>query len=153
MGGGPLRGGQELVEQPCSGATHGETPYGMIRLNPDQGEAGPDTARHAAHAAVKGARYGGPSQCHGLAGNADVLLDAYAPTGDRCFLDDAQVLGRLLEASVWHRTTSSPVRTERVRDADLMTGWAGLLAAFLRLHDPQIPQVMAPASLLAQAVR
>lgn len=110
-----------------------------------------EVAHGAARAAGEGARHAGPTQCHGLAGNIDVLVDAYVLTGDAGFLDEAHHLARLLSAFVTDPDGLEPQSFCAVRVADLMTGWAGLLTAFLRLSDPEIPHVLSvlPHRLMA----
>ncbi|MFN2504414.1 MAG: lanthionine synthetase LanC family protein [Acidimicrobiales bacterium] len=94
-----------------------------------------DLADAGARAAAA-ARSTGPGQCHGLAGNADVLVDAYRTTGDRSHLDRALVLGRLLRAFVVEPDGLDPPSPGAIRSDDLMNGWAGLLTCVLRLAAP-----------------
>lgn len=86
--------------------------------------------------AVAAARSGGPGQCHGLAGNADVLVDVYRATGDRSHLDAASELGRLLTAFVEEPDSLVPPSPGAVHSDDLMNGWAGVLTCLLRLAAP-----------------
>lgn len=104
----------------------------------------PDAAAEAAsRAAAKGARWVGPSQCHGLAGNADVLIDFFRHSGEASYLDDARHLAGLLEAYLVEPDDLHPVSPGAIRSSDLMTGEAGLLACFLRLTEPAlVPHVL-----------
>jgi lantibiotic modifying enzyme len=54
---------------------------------------GDDTARRAAKTTARGARWAAPNQCLGLAGNIEVLLEAFQATGDKHYLSDANALG------------------------------------------------------------
>ena len=97
-----------------------------------------DIAKRAARAVAQGTRWAGSTQCHGLAGNIEFLLDMFQATGDAGFLSEARALGRLLEAFgsetedglVW--PSESPV----VFSPDFQVGYAGVAACFVRLSAP-----------------
>jgi serine/threonine protein kinase len=99
-----------------------------------------DAARRAAAMVARGASWAGTSQCHGLAGNLDVLMDLFRDTGDRHFHVAAQELGQNL------RTYETPVGWQSDELAtgcvDLMVGEAGVGAAFLRLANPRTPHLI-----------
>ena len=88
----------------------------------------------AGRTAAHGARWAGPTQCHGLAGNIEFLLDLYAATDDVAFRDDAWALARLLvafatehgDAVIWF--TDSPQF-----NPGYTVGWGGLVLCLLRL--------------------
>ncbi|MCA1703893.1 MAG: hypothetical protein LC808_11760, partial [Actinobacteria bacterium] len=102
-----------------------------------------DAACRAAAMAERGSRWVGPSQCHGLAGNADILVDLYQATADTTYLAGATRLGRLLMAYTVRPDSLQPPSTSAVSSLDLMTGSAGLMACFLRLSYPQrVPHVL-----------
>ena len=121
---------------------HGATGIGRFFLHAAAldllpGAAG--LAAGAARAVARGARWAGPTQCHGLAGNVELLLEAYQATGDHAHLTEARSLARLLEAFgserdgrlVW--TSESPY----VVTPDYMVGYAGVVPCLLRLADPE----------------
>ncbi len=98
-----------------------------------------EIASKAARSVALGSRWSGPTQCHGLAGNIEFLLDMFRATDEKSYLDDAHWLFQLLEAFaverngqlVWsgHLSTKfAPI---------YMTGYAGIAACLLRLSDPQ----------------
>ncbi len=53
-------------------------------------------AKDAAKTAANGVRWAGPTQCHGLSGNIEVLLDFFQSTGKQRYLDSAITLSTLL---------------------------------------------------------
>ncbi len=98
-----------------------------------------DLAARAARTVARGARSLGPTQCHGLAGNIEFLLDMFQATGDGAYLAEARSLARLLEAFS-HEKNGSLVWPSDVSDTfspDYMTGYAGVAVCLLRLSDPE----------------
>lgn len=97
-----------------------------------------DIATRAARMVARGTRNAGPTQCHGLAGNIEFLLDVYRETGDRAYLNEAHSLARLLEAFAQERDGHLVFSAERpdVFTPDYMVGYAGVALCFLRLSDP-----------------
>lgn len=96
-------------------------------------------AERAARTVARAGRWNSPTQCHGLAGNIEFLLDMYQTTSDRAYLIEAWSLARLLKAFgvehdghiVWSSespTTFTP---------DYMVGYAGVLVCLLRLNQPK----------------
>jgi len=77
------------------------------------------------------ARTGG-CQCHGVAGNAELLLEAYLLTKDKALLDEARHWGTALLVP---RGEGFAVDTEY--DSSYMLGLAGIGHFFLRLADPE----------------
>ena len=55
-------------------------------------------AADAARAAAGGTRWAETTQCHGLAGSFEFLLDVNQATGDRAYLVEARLLARVLAA-------------------------------------------------------
>jgi tRNA A-37 threonylcarbamoyl transferase component Bud32 len=96
-------------------------------------------AARAARSVARGTRWAAPTQCHGLSGSIECLLDAFHATGDRAYLAEAGSLARLLEAFAVERdgmllfSSESPA----VFTPDLMVGYAGVAACLLRLSDPE----------------
>ena len=84
-------------------------------------------------------------QCHGLAGNIELLLDAYQLFGEPAYLREARSLARLLEAFasehdgrlVW------PSESPLTFSPDYMVGYVGVAACLLRLADPEhVPHLL-----------
>jgi lantibiotic modifying enzyme len=98
----------------------------------------PALAARAARTAAHGARRAGPTQCHGLAGNIEFLLDMYQGTDDRTYLDEALPLGELLKAFAVERDNMLMWSSESpsVFTPDYMVGYAGVAVCLLRLADP-----------------
>jgi tRNA A-37 threonylcarbamoyl transferase component Bud32 len=95
--------------------------------------------RGAARMVGKGTRWANPVLCHGLAGQIEFLLDVYRAWGEREYLEDARVLGRLLETfafekeGLWYWPSESP----EVVSADFMVGYGGIALTLLRLANPE----------------
>jgi lantibiotic modifying enzyme len=82
---------------------------------------------------------GNPCQCHGLAGNAELLVELYRITGEVRWLERAHEFARMAMA---YRTRGPQGDTWQADDAgydspDYMCGAAGTGHFFLRLLDPQ----------------
>ena len=96
-------------------------------------------AEGAAHTVSMTGRRIGPTQCHGLAGNIEFVLDMFQDTGNRSFLSQARTMARILEAFaldrdglfVWASDSSRVIAT------DYMTGYAGVTVCLLRLARPE----------------
>jgi hypothetical protein len=121
---------------------HGAAGIGRFLLHLGETGGFPDAARLAARAArtvVHGTRWAGPTQCHGLSGNIEFLLDMYQATGDEQYIADARLLGRLLVAFRVERDglLLYPSESSRVFTPDYMVGYAGVAVALLRLADPR----------------
>jgi hypothetical protein len=104
-----------------------------------------ENAARAARTTARGGRWSPPVQCHGLAGNIELLLDAYQLFGEPVYLREARSLARLLEAFgsqhdgrlVW------PSENAFTFSPDYMVGYAGVAACLLRLADPEnVPHVL-----------
>jgi predicted Ser/Thr protein kinase len=86
-----------------------------------------------------GTRWSAPTQCHGLAGSIELLLDLYQATGDTTCLSDARELERAMRAFA---TESNGVVTvhsgwRNLVTPDYMVGYGGVASCLLRLSDPQ----------------
>ncbi len=121
---------------------HGATGIGRFFLHLARCEALPeaaDIAKRAARAVARGARWASPTQCHGLAGNIEFLLDMFQATGDQSYLSEARSLARLLESFateqdgflVW------PSELSDLISPSYMVGYAGVALCLLRLSDPE----------------
>ncbi|WP_044247230.1 lanthionine synthetase LanC family protein [Chondromyces apiculatus] len=97
-----------------------------------------DMAARAARTVARGARWIGPSQCHGLAGNVEFLVDMFQETADATYLADAAVLFRLLQAFADEHEGRRLWQADRpgVRVPAFQVGYAGVAACLLRLGDP-----------------
>lgn len=122
----------------CRGATG----IGRFFLHAAELQVFPEAADVAARAALtvaRGARWIGPTQCHGLAGNIELLLDAYQTTTDRSYLIEARSLASLLESFASERDGSLvwPSESPLIFTPDYMVGYAGVEVCLLRLADPE----------------
>jgi lantibiotic modifying enzyme len=89
-------------------------------------------------------RSGNYSLCHGLAGNAEVLLYAREVLGGD-WEDGARLAFDVAEAGVEHYGAHGrpwPCGTFEGETAGLFLGLAGIGLFYLRLHDPLIPSVL-----------
>lgn len=87
------------------------------------------------------------SLCHGIAGNADVLLHA-GRTGAATGSSDLQLLAAVAElgAERYARPGSAwPSGTHGAETPSLMLGLAGIGSFYLRMSDPTVPSVLAIA--------
>jgi serine/threonine protein kinase len=96
-------------------------------------------AEQAGRMLAIGATWYGTTQCHGLAGNADVLVDIWRRAAGP-HLDAARALGQNL--AIFRTKDGWPSESPNVFSADLMVGQAGVGAAFLRLGNPQLPHLV-----------
>jgi Lanthionine synthetase C-like protein/Protein kinase domain len=92
----------------------------------------------AARSTAHGTRWAGPTQCHGLSGSIEFLIDAYQATGDDAHLDDARTLGELLMA--FRNEDDGVLRWSAdwpwTYGPDYMAGYGGVALALLRLAEP-----------------
>lgn len=96
-------------------------------------------AGRAARMVARGGRSIGTTQCHGLAGSIELLVDMFQETRDRAYLREAHALARLLEpfgverdgALVW------PSESPAIFSPDYMVGYAGVAVCLLRLSAPE----------------
>lgn len=97
-----------------------------------------DIAALAAKVVACGTRSVGPTQCHGLAGNIEFLLDIYQATGDRSYLTESHALAFLLEAFSQERDGYLVFSSEfpETFTPDYMVGYAGIALCLLRLSAP-----------------
>jgi hypothetical protein len=121
---------------------HGACGIGRFFLHAAQLRAHPearDLALRAARSVARGARWATPTQCHGLAGNIEFLLDVLQATGDHCYLAEARSLAAILDSFalkqdgllVW------PSEEATVFTPDYTVGYAGVAVCVLRLADPE----------------
>ncbi|MDP9106531.1 MAG: hypothetical protein M3N49_11440, partial [Candidatus Eremiobacteraeota bacterium] len=121
---------------------HGAAGIGRFWLHAAELDVLPRAAelsRRAALTTARGSRWASPTQCHGIAGSIEFLLDAFQSTGCVAHLAEARSLARILdglklergENVVW--ASESPV----VVTPDFNVGYAGVAVTLLRLADPR----------------
>ena len=119
---------------------HGATGIGRFFLIADRIGIDYDSRDYAIGAAetVRNAPWLGPTQCHGLAGSIDFLLDVAKQTGQQRFNHDAQHLMRIL-ATYANVTTEGLQWLDRETipfDHGLMPGCGGIVSCLLRASAP-----------------
>jgi len=96
-----------------------------------------DLARRAALVVAEGTRWAGVTQCHGLAGNIECLLDMYQATGEEGYLRSAESMARLIHAFARERKGRFSLITDRNSSSPgFSTGCAGVATSLLRLGHP-----------------
>jgi serine/threonine protein kinase len=102
-------------------------------------EDGLELAVRAAWSAARGARWSSPTQCHGLSGNIEFLLDMFQATGDAWNLREARSLGQVLQCFALESDGNLlwPSESPAVTTPDYMVGYAGVAACLLRLGTPK----------------
>lgn len=111
-------------------------------------EGAEEIARRAAHTVSRATRWAGPTQCHGLAGNIEFLLDVAVITGEASWVTEATSLADLLEAFQMERDgmLTWPSESPDVVTPDYMVGYAGVVSCLLRSADPKrIPRQLSRA--------
>jgi len=121
---------------------HGATGIGRFFLHAAQLDIlkeAADLAARAARTVAHGTRWCGPTQCHGLAGNIEFLIDMAQMTGDHSYLTEARVLARLLEAFAVEKDgiLTWPSESSLTFTPDYMVGYAGIAVCLLRLGNPE----------------
>jgi lantibiotic modifying enzyme len=96
-------------------------------------------AKKAGRMLAAGMDWNGTTQCHGLAGNADVLVDIWHRTGGE-ELEAARRLGAHLVA--YRSQRGWPSESHDVFTTDFMVGQSGVGAAFIRLGNPNVPHLV-----------
>ncbi len=88
--------------------------------------------------AVARTRWSGPTLCHGLAGNAEFLLDAGRALGDDAIVSDAHALLALTEAFAVDSARGRAWITDAPGQVspDYLVGYAGLPLVLLRFASP-----------------
>jgi len=96
-------------------------------------------AAGAARMVARGTRWAGATQCHGLAGNIEFLLDCFQATQDPAYLAEARGLARLLDAFAGEQAGHLvwPSEAPTVFSPDYLVGYAGVAVCLLRLADPE----------------
>jgi len=121
---------------------HGSAGIGRFFLHAAQHDVFPGAGEIAAKAArvvAYGTRWAGPTQCHGLAGNIELLLDMYQATRLPIYLENAFALGRCLEGYATEQNGRLVFSAEAptTLTPDYMVGYAGVAICLLRLSAPE----------------
>jgi lantibiotic modifying enzyme len=128
---------------------HGATGIGRFLMNVEQLSALPRPTTDLLSACIRSAaasRWLGPCACHGLAGAIELLADMHAWTGNRRHLAEAHDLARIVSLYEidWYGV-QVPVGEDRVIPGpQLLTGYAGIALALLRLARPERTQRALP---------
>jgi lantibiotic modifying enzyme len=95
----------------------------------------------AAKTVFEGGKWLGTTQCHGLAGNIEFLLDLFQITKNIEILNAAYNMGSLLETYKISEGQNYkwPSEDPDIFTPDYMVGYAGVGACFLRLANPHLP--------------
>lgn len=101
----------------------------------------------AAVTTARGARTTNPTQCHGLSGNIELLLDLAQATGDAASRNEAHSLAALLGAFAVEREEGLmfPSESPTVFSPDYLLGYAGVALCLLRLAQPERPHQLSRA--------
>lgn len=96
-----------------------------------------ELVRGAGRVVAVGTRWAGPTQCHGLAGSVECLIDLYQSTDDAAYLSHSGEIAGLLAAFVRESGERVTIVIDR-RPANLgfSTGVAGIVACLIRLAQP-----------------
>lgn len=138
--GWPVHPGGSSASAPywCHGAAGiGKFLVRVAGLNLVPGAA--DLARRAGAAVEKSSSWAGPTQCHGLAGNIEFLLDLYQAFDETRWRDAAQHLADLLDAFRYEANGHTVWDSDRpdVIQFGYLTGYSGIAACLLRLSTPE----------------
>jgi hypothetical protein len=120
---------------------HGAAGIGRFFLNLVAAGALPDAfeiVEGAARTVSVASRRVGPTQCHGIAGNIEFMLDVYQMTHDEALLEEARGLCRILETFSRERNGQLVWLSDgpRIITPDYMVGTAGVAVCLLRLGSP-----------------
>ncbi len=120
---------------------HGATGIGRFFLHAAKYSIVEDAlsyAQRAARSTSFASRWSNPTQCHGLAGNIEFLVDMYQATKGGVYLQEAVSLGDLLSTFSWEQDDLYVFPTDSLNNytPDYMLGYSGVATCFLRLSDP-----------------
>ncbi len=122
---------EEILIQWCHGAPgNGLLFAALVRAGKGSFRPALDRCLATTRRSGRTARAGG-CQCHGAAGNAELLLEAYVLTGDKTLLDEARRSGSALLVP-----SGDGFAVDTDYDPSYMLGLAGIGHFFLRLADP-----------------
>jgi len=131
---------------------HGAGGIGTFFLHAATRGVADSALEHAAAAARMVAVAGrtlGPTQCHGLAGSIEFLIDMFQATGDDDYLREANTCARILEAFAFERDGKQVWCGDSPSEVDpgYLTGYGGVAVALLRIADPSRPRHLTRAGL------
>lgn len=95
---------------------------------------------------LAGPSWNGTTQCHGLAGNSEILVDLGVLSNDDFYLQAALHLGERL--SIYQDNGVWPSESHEMICPDFMVGQAGIGAAFIRLANPKKSHLISIDGLL-----
>ncbi|MBV9931135.1 MAG: class IV lanthionine synthetase LanL [Alphaproteobacteria bacterium] len=121
---------------------HGAAGIGVLYLHAAASGALPgaaELARRAAATVAVSTRMANPTQCHGLAGSIEFLLDCYQSFSEPFYLAQAREFARLLGAFASESAGGLlwPSESPTDLEAAYLTGSAGIVPCLLRLAQPQ----------------
>jgi hypothetical protein len=135
---------------------HGAAGIGRLLLHARRLGTGPDSTEMLARicrSVALGARWSGPTLCHGLAGNAEFLIDAGQALGDDDVLAQAVGLVGILDAFAVSSDEGQAWISEAPRQVnpDYLVGYAAIPLVLLRLARPRRPYQLSRAGFRYQA--
>jgi len=134
-----------------AGWCHGSAGVARFLLRAaERGGDAADLALRAASTVEASMRWSGPTQCCGVAGAAELLLEAYLATGDSHWKRAAGELGQLLVY-----TTMEPTRgpdSESGVGIGWLSGLSGVVTCLLRLDDPTMAHPLSLEGLLGRSL-
>lgn len=124
---------------------HGAAGVGAFLANfhrYDESGASLEAARAAAATVATIGKTLGPTQCHGLAGSIEFLIDMFQVTGDEGFVEEAARTAHVLDAFALESDGNLMWRGDSRREVDpgYLTGYGGIAVALLRLAHPERPR-------------
>ncbi len=129
---------------------HGATGVGRLLLHAARlgvSDDAPDLLRRTCRSVASGSRWSGPTLCHGLAGNVELLLDVAQWTGEQSFLDEADQLMALMDAFRAESTDGTAWISDPPRriTPDYLVGYGGVAVTHLRRGTPGRPHQLSRA--------
>lgn len=121
---------------------HGGVGIGQFLLHASQHASLPDAgdlAARAARSVLRGTQWTNPTQCHGLAGSIEFLLDMYQASKQPIYYTQACSLAHCLAAFALKQDGLSVFASENpmVFTPDYMVGYGGVAVCILRLCEPE----------------
>jgi lantibiotic modifying enzyme len=108
------------------------------------GDEAAELALRASYTVKSSMKWAGPSQCCGLAGATELLLDAYLATGDVRWKESAKQFGQILLAKA---EVASSRRSESHWGVGWLSGLGGVVTCLLRLEEPSIAYPLSLAGM------